>query len=44
MLDDNYSEIYKNRQEKLKRAEELVEHSSKQIVRHNKQIQKKYGR
>ena len=43
MLDDNYSYMYKNRKEKLKRAEELVEHSSKQIVRHSKQIQNKYG-
>lgn len=42
-LDDTYSEICKNRQEKLKRVEELVKNSSKQIVRHSKQIQKKYG-
>lgn len=43
MLDDNYSEIYKTHEEKLKRSEELIKHGSKQIARHSKQIQKKYG-
>lgn len=43
LLDDNYSEKYKTREEKLKRSEQLVKGASKQIQRHNKQIQKKYG-
>jgi hypothetical protein len=42
-LDDNYSEDYKTREEKLKRSEQLVKNGSKQLQRHNKQIQKKYG-
>ena len=42
LLDDNYSETYKTREEKLKRSEQLTRTASKQIQRHNKQIQKKY--
>lgn len=43
-LDDNYTEDYDSREKKLKRTEELAQNSSKQMQRHNKQIQKKYGR
>lgn len=43
LLDDDYSEEYKTREEKLKRSEQLVKGASKQIQRHNKQIQKRYG-
>ena len=43
LLDDNYSETYKTREEKLKRSEQLTIGFSKQIQRHNKQVQKKYG-
>ena len=42
LLDDNYSKTYKTREEKLKRSEQLTRTSSKQIQRHNKQVQKKY--
>ncbi len=41
-LDDDYSEDFKTREEKLKMAEK-VSKNSKQIQRHNKQIQKKYA-
>ncbi len=44
LLDDNYSEEYKTCEEKLKRAKETTRNASKQVKRHNKQIQKKYGR
>lgn len=43
LLDDNYSETYKTCEEKLKRSEQLTRTASKQIQRHNKQVQKKYG-
>lgn len=43
-LGDSYTELYDSREKKLKRTEELAQNSSKQIKRHNKQIQKKYGR
>jgi len=43
LLDDNYSEEYKTTQEKLERSAKLVKNGSKQIQRHNKQIQKKYA-
>ena len=43
-LDDNYSEKFRTKEEKLKRSEKLVRTASKQLKRHNKQIQKKYGR
>jgi len=42
LLDDNYSEDYKTREEKLERIKQLFEKSSKQLQRHNKQVQKKY--
>jgi hypothetical protein len=42
-LDDNYTEFYDSREKKLKRTEELAKNSSKQVQRHNKQIQKKYA-
>lgn len=43
LLDDNYSEEYKTLGEKLKRAELMVRSGSKQLKRHNKQVQNKYG-
>lgn len=43
LLDDSYSEDYKTRQEKLKRAELMAISGSKQLKRHNKQVQDKYG-
>jgi hypothetical protein len=42
-LDDNYSEKYKTLGEKLKRAQLIVKNGSKQLKRHNKQVQDKYG-
>lgn len=42
-LDDKYSIFYESREKKLKRTEELAQNSSKQMQRHNKQIQNKYG-
>jgi hypothetical protein len=44
LLDDNYSEEYKTREEKLKRANQITKNASKQFKRHNRLIQKKYGR
>lgn len=43
LLDDNYSEEYRTKEEKLKRSEELVGNGSKQLKRHNRQIQNKYA-
>jgi hypothetical protein len=43
-LDDNYTDLYDSRESKLKRTDELSKNSSKQTQRHNKLIQKKYGR
>lgn len=43
-LDDNYTELYDSREKKLKRTEELAQNSNKQMKRHNRQIQNKYGR
>lgn len=43
-LDDNYTDLYDSLEKKLKRTEELAQNSSKQMQRHNIQIQKKYGR
>ena len=43
-LDDNYSEEYRTKEEKLERSKEISKHFSKQGQRHNKQIQKKYGK
>ncbi len=39
-LNDDYSDVYKTREEKLKRTEEIS--TSKQMKRHNKVIQNKY--
>ncbi len=44
LLDDNYSERFRTKGEKLKRSEELVRTASKQLKRHNRQVQNKYGR
>ena len=43
LLDDNYSEEYKTLEEKLKRVNKMTEGASKQVRRHNKLIQKRYG-
>ena len=43
LLDDNYSEEYKTLEEKLERANKMTKGASKQVVRHNRLIQKKYG-
>ena len=43
LLDDSYSEKYKTTQEKLERSAKIAEVSSKQVQRHNRQIQKKYA-
>ena len=43
-LDDAYSELYDSREKKLKKTEELAKNSSKQMKRHNKQIQNKYAK
>lgn len=43
-LDDTYTEYYDSREKKLKRTEELAKNSSKQMQRHNRQIQKKYAK
>lgn len=42
-LNDDYSDVFKTREEKLKRTEELAQNSSDQLKRHNKLIQNKYG-
>ena len=42
-LDDNYSEEFRTKEDKLKRSEEISKQFSKQGQRHNKQIQNKYG-
>ena len=42
LLDDNYSKKFRTKEEKLKRSEQLTRGASKQIQRHNKQVQKKY--
>lgn len=44
LLDDNYSDVYKTREEKLKRANQTARSGSKQVKRHNKLIQNKYGK
>jgi hypothetical protein len=44
LLDDLYSEEYKTREEKLKRANETTKNASKQVKRHNKLIQKRYAK
>ena len=44
-LDDSYSEEFKTREEKLKQANKLAEyHGTEQFKRHNRKIQKRYGR
>jgi hypothetical protein len=42
-LVNNYTDLFWQ-EKKLKRIEELAQNSSKQIQRHNRQIQKKYGK
>lgn len=42
--DDDFTELYDSREKKLKRTEELAQNGNKQVKRHNKQIQKKYGK
>jgi hypothetical protein len=42
-LDDLYSEDYDSREKKLKRTGELAQNGSKQMQRHNRLIQKRYG-
>lgn len=44
MLDDNYSEKYKTTKEKLERSAKVVRTASKQVKRHNRLIQKRYGK
>ena len=43
LLDDNYSQEYKTREEKLERMKTLTDRFSKQVKRHNRLIQKRYG-
>ena len=43
LLDDNYSEEYKTREEKLERMKTLTDRFYKQVQRHNRLIQNKYG-
>lgn len=43
ILDDNYLDEYKSREEKLKRMIEITKGASKQVQRHQKMIQEKYG-
>ncbi len=42
LLDDNYSEEYKTREEKIKQMKRVMSGFSKQVDRHVKQIQNKY--
>ena len=44
LLDDNYSQEYKTREEKLERMKTLTDRFSKQVKRHNRLIQKRYGK
>ena len=44
LLDDSYSDIYKTIEEKLQRANKMTKGASKQVQRHNKLIQKRYGK
>ena len=44
LLDDNYSEEYKTLEEKLQRANKMTKGASKQVRRHNRLIQKRYGK
>lgn len=43
LLDDNYSQEYKTLEEKLERANKTTKNASKQVQRHNRLIQKRYG-
>lgn len=43
LLDDSYSQEYKTREEKLERMKTLTDRFSKQVQRHNRLIQKRYG-
>lgn len=43
LLDDNYSEEYKTLEEKLDRVNKMTKGASKQVQRHNKLIQNRYG-
>lgn len=43
MLDNNYSKEYKTLEEKLKKTKLMVINGSKQLKRHNKQVQDKYA-
>lgn len=44
LLDDSYSDIYKTIEEKLQRANKMTKGASKQVRRHNRLIQKRYGK
>lgn len=44
LLDDNYSEEYKTREEKLNQLKRIMSGFSKQIDRHIKLIENKYGK
>ena len=43
LLDDKYSEEFRTKEEKLERMKQIMSGFSKQIDRHVKQVQKKYG-
>jgi len=43
LLDDNYSEEFRTKEEKIERMKQIMAGFSEQIDRHVKQIQKKYG-
>jgi len=43
LLDDNYSEEFRTKEEKLERMIKIMSGFSKQVNRHAKQIQKKYA-
>lgn len=42
--DDNFTKFYDSRKKKLVKTEEMARNSNKQIKRHNRLIQKRYGR
>lgn len=43
LLDDNYSEEFRTKEEKIERMKQIMAGFSEQTDRHVKQIQKKYG-
>lgn len=43
ILDDDYTDIYPTKEEKLEAMTKISQQIGKQSSRHNKQIQKKYG-